>query len=141
MFKNHFIVGTGGFIGSVARYLTQIYAEKTFSHHFPAWNFYRQYTGLFYHRCGFCHCRKWQPDESRMAHLSNRRLLWRVYNVLVVCIQQFFLPERPDIPSIFPEYRVECDRGHSGRLPGSFVGAFHFITKQTWHYKKEKHKS
>lgn len=35
MLKTIFIVGTGGFIGSVARYLTQIGAEKVFHSTFP----------------------------------------------------------------------------------------------------------
>lgn len=47
MLKTIFIVGTGGFIGSVARYLTQIYAEKLFHSTFPFGTFIANILGCF----------------------------------------------------------------------------------------------
>ncbi len=47
MFKTILIVGTGGFLGSVARYLTQIYTEKLFHTTFPLGTFIANILGCF----------------------------------------------------------------------------------------------
>ena len=47
MFKTIFIVGTGGFFGSVARYLTQVYVEKLFHTTFPLGTFIANMLGCF----------------------------------------------------------------------------------------------
>ena len=47
MFKTIFIVGTGGFIGSVARYLKQICVEKIFYSTFPLGTFVANMLGCF----------------------------------------------------------------------------------------------
>jgi len=47
MVKTIFIVGTGGFIGSVFRYLTQIYIEKFFHTTFPLGTFVANMLGCF----------------------------------------------------------------------------------------------
>lgn len=45
MFKTVLIVGTGGFMGSVARYLTQVYVEKLFHTTFPLGTFIANILG------------------------------------------------------------------------------------------------
>lgn len=47
MFKTILIVGTGGFMGSVARYLTQVYVEKLFHTTFPLGTFIANILGSF----------------------------------------------------------------------------------------------
>lgn len=47
MFKTILIVGAGGFLGSIARYLTQVYAEKIFHTTFPLGTFIANMLGCF----------------------------------------------------------------------------------------------
>ncbi len=47
MFKTILIVGTGGFMGSVTRYLTQVYVEKIFHTTFPLGTFIANMLGCF----------------------------------------------------------------------------------------------
>lgn len=47
MFKTILIVGTGGFFGSVLRYLTQVFVEKMFHTTFPLGTFIANMAGCF----------------------------------------------------------------------------------------------
>lgn len=47
MLKTLFIIGTGGFLGSIARYLTQILVERMFHSSFPWGTFVANIAGSF----------------------------------------------------------------------------------------------
>ena len=47
MLKTLFIIGAGGFLGSIARYLTQIMVERMFHSSFPWGTFVANIAGSF----------------------------------------------------------------------------------------------
>ena len=87
MLRTILLVGTGGFIGSVMRYLVQVFVERGLSSTFPIGNINCQCCRKFYYRDSFCPCRKGKPDECRMAHLSCGWSLWRFHYIFFICLQ------------------------------------------------------
>ena len=75
MLKTIFIVGTGGFIGSVMRYLVQYYVEKGMSSTFPVGTFIANIAGSFLIGVVFALAEKGDLMSSE----------WRIFLTVGIC--------------------------------------------------------
>ncbi|MBK6931434.1 MAG: CrcB family protein [Saprospirales bacterium] len=84
MLKSLIIIGTGGFLGSIARYLTAIYVARQCTTLFPYGTLIANALGCFLIGIFYALAEKACTFSPELADLSDHRILRRLHYLLLL---------------------------------------------------------